>query len=275
VPPILFFVGLQKDGSLLLKQALRDEMQSILDDLQSDVQDELEKVSLERLSSLNPDLLSQIKQTAEESIKGGKRGTTSGTTPALQSHQSDALDFLIETRTLGTIARSQAWEKLDLQHLKETHDLIASLQHLVRDGSTSSETRYTQSEALDMTSALATAASTATILTNALNAIKEQEDKTKSKKSSSTTFSGSDKRGAAVATSRGYLLSVDKSLFTSEGIKNKIDAVIGILYEVGLPFVSSADGRRFATQQDLSDHLDTLFKKGYVWILCSCFNGKS
>ena len=62
------FQNLQKDGGLLLMPGLRDAMQSILDDLQSDVQDELEKVSLERLAAIDPDLLVKIKQTAETSM---------------------------------------------------------------------------------------------------------------------------------------------------------------------------------------------------------------
>jgi pre-mRNA cleavage complex 2 protein Pcf11 len=226
-------------------------MQQILDDLQSDVQDELEKVSLERLSAIDPDLLTKIKTTAEESLRGGGAGDSGSGDQ--QQDEPDVLSFLIETRSPQVVERSKAWEKLDLSHLKDTHDLIASLQRLVIDGA-SAETRYTQPEAIEMTGALAAAASTATILTNALQKLKvENDDNGKS--------NGADPLNrAAASSSRGYL-SVDKSLFTSKGVRKKNDSVIGVLYDVGLPFVSSSDGRRFATQMELSNHLDALFKK--------------
>mmetsp|Transcript_11279 Transcript_11279/g.12582 ORF Transcript_11279/g.12582 Transcript_11279/m.12582 type:complete len:205 (-) Transcript_11279:99-713(-) len=57
---------------------------------------------------------------------------------------------------------------------------------------------------------------------------------------------------------------VDPKLFTNEGVKKKNHSVIAGLYEVGLPFISSADGRRFKTQTELSDHLDYLFKKNQL-----------
>ena len=55
--------------------------------------------------------------------------------------------------------------------------------------------------------------------------------------------------------------SIDRSLFTNDGIKKLSMAIVGLLYEIGLPFVSSADGKRFATQLELSNHLDSLFKR--------------
>ena len=109
------FQNLQKDGGLLLMPGLRDAMQSILDDLQSDVQDELEKVSLERLAAIDPDLLVKIKQTAEASVgNGGSSGTTKeANAPA---KEIDVLAFLIENRTAETIERSNAWQKMNLDY---------------------------------------------------------------------------------------------------------------------------------------------------------------
>ena len=49
---------------------MRMEMQNILDELQDDVANELEKVSLERLADMNPDLLANIKRAAEGNMKG-------------------------------------------------------------------------------------------------------------------------------------------------------------------------------------------------------------
>jgi len=56
------------DGSLLLMPNLKEAMQSILDDLQSDMTDELEKVSLERLATIDAALLIKIKQTFFENL---------------------------------------------------------------------------------------------------------------------------------------------------------------------------------------------------------------
>jgi pre-mRNA cleavage complex 2 protein Pcf11 len=244
---------------------LRNAMQCILDDLQSDVQDELEKVSLERLANIDPDLILKIKRTAEDSFRNG--GTADSGDKSTQKNEIDTLSFLVETRTPETIKRSKAWEKLKFDHLKETPDMIAALQHLVRDGSTS-ETGYTRKEAIEMTGALAAAATAASILTNALQQIQNEEKKSKSK-SSSAMSGGGGLTGRSGAPARGFF-SVDKSLFTNDGIKKKNDAVIGILYNIGLPFVSSSDGRRFATQLELSKHLDALFKKGYVLCREAC-----
>ena len=58
--------------------------------------------------------------------------------------------------------------------------------------------------------------------------------------------------------------AIDRSLFTNDGIKKLNEAIIGLLYEVGLPFISSGDGRRFATQLELSKHMDALFKRGQL-----------
>lgn len=255
--------ALQKDGGLVIKPMLRKAMQQILDDLQSDVHDELEKVSLERLASIDPDLLAKIKGTAEESL--GTNGTSVGGGPTSQHEEPDVLSFLIETRPPDTIERSKAWGKLDLNFLKETHELIATLQHLVRGGS-SSETTYTQSEAIEMTGAVASAACTATILTNALHQVQNQDENTKLGELGGLLGTGTLNGGKA-PTSRVFL-SVEKKFFTSQGVKQKNDTVVGILYEIGLPFVSSADGRRFSTQMELSNHLDALFKKGYVETFC-------
>ena len=52
---------------------------------------------------------------------------------------------------------------------------------------------------------------------------------------------------------------VKKENFMTVGMKKRNDAVIAQLYEVGLPFVCSADGKRFATLLELSRHLDVLF----------------
>lgn len=236
---------------------LKEAMQSILDDLQSDMTDELEKVSLERLATIDAALLIKIKQTAEDSLRNGSaKGKMTMSNEEAQGEDNISA-FLVETRTPRAIEQSNAWQKLNLNHVKDAHEIIASLQHLQRDGS-SEDNRYTQQEAMDTTGALAAVAVTAGLLTATL------EELNKSDKNNSAVSSilglGSGQR----ANPASSFVKVDKSLFTNEGLKKRNDAVVGVLYEAGLPFVSSADGRRFATQVELSDHLDALFKKGYV-----------
>jgi len=237
---------------------LRQAMQLILDDLQSDVQDELEKVSLERLASIDPDLLVKIKRTAEDSLRNGD-GSKSGGTARPNSEPEDVLPFfLADTRSEAVIRRSKAWESIKIDSLKESHDILAGLRHLVMEVS-KSDTTYTQMEAISMTNALGAAGAMATILTTTLERIRDDEKKAKSISSSEV---GTKIRPSGGVT-RGFF-AIDKSLFTSDGLKKKNLAVVGMLYEIGLPFPSTTDGRRFATQLELSNHLDALFKKKYV-----------
>lgn len=254
---------LQKDGSLKLMPSLRNAMQSILDDLQSDEQDELNKVSLERLAAIDGDLLVKIKKTAEDAVRNGT-SNSNGPNPssASQSGSSGELAFLVETRTPEAIELGKTWEKLKLDYKKDAHNVIASLQQLVLRASTTTEKRYTQSEAMEMTGALATAAVTASILTNYLQEIKDEEDSRKKKSKLAT--SGNQGLNGPSGSAAPSFFAVDKGLFTNDGIKILNEAIVGLLYDVGLPFISSADGRRFASQQELSKHLDALFKKGQL-----------
>lgn len=241
---------------------LRQAMQTILDDLQSDVEDELEKVSLERLASIDPDLLVKIKLTAEDSLRNGGAAVVGSPSKAATAQPEEKLSFLVDARPPEVIARSLTWQNVKIDYMKESHDMIAALRHIVMDVSKSDAT-YTQKEAIAMTNTLGAAGAMASILTTALEQIRDEEKKLKSKASSGGT---GGKSGAAVPASRGFF-AIDKKLFTNEGIKKKNMAIVGLLYEIGLPFISSADGRRFATQLELSSHLDSLFKKKYVDVL--------
>lgn len=248
----------------MLMPSLRNAMQEILDDLQSDEQDELNKVSLERLAAIDPDLLVKIKSTAEDSLRNGSAsagnsGGGRGASANEKSKAKDELSFLNETRSPQAIARSEIWEKTSINFMKDSHDIIASLNHLVRD-SAGIDKRYTQEEAVDMTGALATAGVTATLLTNSLQQLKDLEDSRKRKK---TTTSLTGENGVSQAAARSFF-KIDKDLFTNDGVKKLNEAIVGLLYEIGLPFVSSTDGRRFASQLELSQHLDALFKKGQL-----------
>ena len=78
---------------------------------------EMEKVSLERLAVINVNLLIQIKEMAESSLKANSSG---GAANALSSSSSkptdggigDELSFFIETRTPETLQCSSNWEKI-------------------------------------------------------------------------------------------------------------------------------------------------------------------
>ena len=244
----------QKDGSLLLMPKLRQAMQTILDDLQSDVQDELEKVSLERLASIDPDLLVKIKRTAEDSLRNGGAAVAGNPSKATASHEEEKLSFLVDTRSPEVVERSKAWQNVKVDRMKESNDMLTALRHVVMEMSNSDAT-YTQKEAIDMTNTLGAAGAMASVLTTALEQIRDEEKKSKSKAS----LLAAGGRGP-VAASRGFF-AIDKKLFTNEGIKKRNMAIVGLLYEIGLPFISSADGRRFATQLELSNHLDSLFKR--------------
>ena len=248
-----------------MSTSLRKEMQKILDELQNDIDNELEKVSLERLADINPDLLANIKQAAEDQLHGGNQSTLNNNnnnggmgSDANQDGQRDPMkpSYLVEVRSDDIIHQSKAWTKLELKYVEHSNDIIQKLKTCVKDGS-SPDARYTQSDAIDMTHVLAAASAAAGLLSRALERRSSQEKKSnqKSKLPFATPGSGSGSTGTS-----GYS-SIDKALFTNDGIKEKNLAFIGLLYEVGLPFVSSSDGRRFKAQMDLSKHLDKLFKR--------------
>jgi pre-mRNA cleavage complex 2 protein Pcf11 len=231
-------------------------MQGVLDEMQSGMQNELEKVSLERLADINPDLLESIKQAAHSNMNSdGSNNKQDGS----QTHHQPA--YFTETRSQETLDEAKAWSEVKWNHLEESHEMVSQLQKRVRHGAMGEE-RYTQQEAIGMTQYLAAASATAALLTEALERIRNQQDRKDHK--SLVSFPGAENAvGSGLGVSnRGF--SMDKNEFTNNGIKKKVSAVIGLLYEVGLPFISSADGRRFATQLELSNHLDKLFKKNQL-----------
>jgi len=252
----------------MIKPALRKEMQKVLDELQNDIEDELEKVSLERLADINPDLLANIKKAAEDAMNTTTQSASNGGTSSVEGsgNKNESVparpSFLVEFRTDEALSRSLAWSKLDLKHAEQSKDIVQKLQASIAEGS-SADSRYTKSDAIDMTHVLASASTAIELLSKALEHSDNQHKSSSSQKGTSS-FSAPGGRNTGSAAS-GYS-SVDKSLFTNNGIKKKNLALIGLLYEVGLPFISSADGRRFKSQLELSQHLDRLFKKRCVMI---------
>jgi pre-mRNA cleavage complex 2 protein Pcf11 len=220
-------------------------MQILLDEVQNTSEvDELDKVSLERLAEINPDLLQQIKAEAEIVLMEQKQQQT------MQSSQMPpvgAANIACQQPTLSD------WSKLKLDHLEKSHSIVSCLQRHIRMGSR--ETTVARSQCDSTIHLYAAVSASAQLLTDMLHQWKlsqsEQQD------ASSSVNLDNQKR------KRRYSL-VKKEKFTTEGVKERNDAVIARLYEVGLPFVCSADGRRFATQLELSKHLDALFRKRWV-----------
>jgi pre-mRNA cleavage complex 2 protein Pcf11 len=251
----------QKEGSLLLAAPMRAEMQSILDELQKDVRDELDKVSLERLADINENLLADIKLTAEENLRSAGNATYASAINL--NDQQNLPAFFSEIRSQETLSQNKAWNDLKWDHLTNTHDIISKLQHTVREGTSSSLTEiyYTQQDEYEMTQFYAAATATSSLLTAALQELKNLDDRKNHK--ASLSFPGVERKGMGHSIPGGSFL-VDKNDFTNDGIKIKNMGVIGILYEFGLPFLSSADGSRFRTEIELSNHLDALFKKNQL-----------
>ena len=243
-----------------MSASLRKEMQIVLDELQNEIDNELDKVSLERLCDLNPDLLANIRKAAEDSIysrstscikEGDGAGASGGVGEGRFSHTiSLASTCFEEFRNDEILQKSKAWSKLDVKHTEHSNDNIRNLQAAINKGSFT-EARYTQVDAVDMTHILAAAAAATSLLSQVLELRSNQHKQSRL---------SSQKHKPRISTHG----TVDKSLFTNDGIKKKNLALIGLLYEVGLPFVSSSDGRRFQSQLELSNHLDRLFKRSQI-----------
>eukprot|EP00977_Amphora_coffeiformis_P005663 scaffold1189_cov194-Amphora_coffeaeformis.AAC.20 len=219
-------------------------MDNILEDMQKDVP-EREKVSLERLAEVNPKLLGNIKEIAHENMRSGSNGTNAATPN--KKDENRLPNFFTETRSPTMMEYTASWKEHTMDVYKEakvaTEAISAQVDNVYKG-------RYTQNDALEVTGFAATASAVATFLNQVVEMIQEDEAVEKTN------------RKMVSGPSSGF--RVDPALFTNDGIKQKNTAVVGILYEVGLPFQSSADGRRFRTQMELSKHLDALFKRAQI-----------
>lgn len=243
------------DGSLKLSYTLRKHMQYILDDMQADQVDELEKVSLERLADIDPNLLINIKTAAEDAMRAPLgNGLSTGVS------QSPDNSIFLELRPPEVIERCAEWAKLDLNYLQYTNDSIRRLLQYVRDTTTGNSQVVHQG--MDEIKLLGAASATASSLTGLLERFKKQDSN-----KGMISFAAGTITLPVFSSYYGNSLSsktIDKSKFTTEGVKEKNESVIARLYEAGLPFVSSLDGRRFATQLELSQHLDNLFRRSQL-----------
>jgi pre-mRNA cleavage complex 2 protein Pcf11 len=245
-------IGRNADGTLQITPTLRKQMQLLLDEVQSTGVDELDKVSLERLADINPDLLQQLKEAAIEDQKQQQlQQLPSSTIPT-----SNAPIFVAPPLS--------DWSKLNLNHLEKSHDLIASLQRHIRSAN---EMTVVKSQLDDTIHLFASVSASAQLLTDMLQKLQDGNGFGFLPGHGNTSSSSSGGGGGSTSTTsrrrKRYSL-VKKENFTNEGIRKHNDAVIAQLYEVGLPFVCSADGRRFASQLELSKHLDGLFRKSQL-----------
>ena len=242
-------------SNMLKDGALKRQMQQLLDEVQSEVTNELEKVSLERLAEINPDLLQSIKQQAESMLASGQSSSSAaGSGGASIVIVNEVPACFVETRSQFTINRSKEWmDEWDKPALKNMNakDLVQSLKDWVIN-IPASTALYSQQEAIQMTASLAAAGATASCLEAAMKSLEDQEEN--SMKELANTK----------ATVSSIYSGIDPKLFTNEGVKTKDLSIIAGLYEVGLPFKSSVDGSRFKTQTELSKHLDYLFKKNQL-----------
>ena len=264
------------DGTLKVKPALRKEMQLILDEMQQDVEDELEKVSLERLAELNPELIHNIQQTAQDildnknSTKSStlKDGMTTTTTTATTNHSTSSV--FMEWRPPHVVERAAEWEKLMMgssTHIgttssnnsitipDQTSQLISKLHTTIRNSTSSTQIYSSHQEAIQQIQLLASVSVTASQLTTVLQKLKIQQNQ-----HGQMPGVPANLYSTSVQT-QFHRTHIDKSQFTTDGLKVKNESVIARLYDAGLPFVSSSDGRRFATQLLLSQHLDELFRQ--------------
>ena len=260
------------DGSLLLGATLRRHMQVVLDDVQSDETDELKKVSLERLAEINPDLLVEIKKAAESLMEQetiSAKGDISNpiTVDGVEESTSSLFNDL---RQPHDIDRSKEWDALGINYLNSSNICIKKLLNTVRLSTTSasSDPEHEQDgeSLVDIEKLLGTASASVSALTQSLERLKTQE-KNKGFISFTAGPLNSSLPGSLPTfyrTTKSSTKTIDPAKFTNEGLKEKNEAVIASLYEGGLPFVCSADGRRFATQIEQSNHLDELFRRNQL-----------
>ncbi len=254
------------DGSLVLSTTLRKHMQAVLDDVQADEEDELQKVSLERLADINPDLLVKIRDAAQD-IMDQESASAQGHAShpiALDGTATSLPSVFMEIRPQDVVEQEIEWGKLDINYMQSSNDCIKKLQLAVRKGATTSF--QSDGSTISIANVLGSAGATASILTYMLERFSVQNSN-KGLISFTAGPLNNHLPGALPTFYRNATMttkSIDRSKFTTEGLKEKNEAVISRLYDGGLPFVCSADGKRFATQLDLSKHLDELFRKGQL-----------
>mmetsp|Transcript_14887 Transcript_14887/g.21980 ORF Transcript_14887/g.21980 Transcript_14887/m.21980 type:complete len:400 (+) Transcript_14887:646-1845(+) len=264
-------------------------MQALLDNMH-DGMDELEKVSLERLAQINPDLLANIKQAALGIVKSSSTatgnnhgggdvddaGNAGGSNSTMQTSSNSSggaaatVEIIIDPmRSQTDVELAAKWKKVRYVDSNTARNVVRDLQHTVRKQS-SSIAENSKEEQLDVDVDLLVAASvTAHHITNMMQKLLDQATEKGKNKAINTPLPGgpirSLNRSDSFLTKTETQRHVDSTLFDTDGLSRDKDGqykwMVGRLYQQGLPFISSSDGRRFATQIELSHHLDELFRK--------------
>jgi len=268
------------DGTLKLSTSLRKKMQLILDNVQNESVEELDKVSLERLADIDPNLLVEIKKVAQEvlseQIDSGVNSVTGGVN-FCKEDDDDILgltkgsNLFVDPRAPEVVKRFKSWKKLDMDLLDKSHEIIVTLQRHVMTATSGVKIVDDVESQVAIAKILGAASATALHLTNMLERLKKQNSNLNDNTMNPSYLSkdlldDGSFIGISGATSitRRFDRGVNRSKFTTEGIMVENEEFISLLYDAGLPFVSSSDGRRFATQIDLSRHLDDLFRRNQL-----------
>jgi len=200
--------------------------------------------------------------------------TSTNTTTSTTTNTKHPL--FIETRAPDVVKQCQEWNKINFSYNDACPDAIKTLNHYVRSNTTATSTTSTTTTTNNnnntdmnhsisdksMENILGVASVTASQLTLMIQSLQLAQ---KSYKDSLHPLS-STSSSSYLASKLWKHTDIDKSKFTTEGLAERDDnhhppAYVSRLYEAGLPFLSSSDGRRFATQAELSSHLDTLFQR--------------
>lgn len=267
---------------------LKISMQSVLDDIHSDV-DELDKVSLERLETIDPSLLGEIKKAALEMMsKEGKNGSNDKASRAFNfdvsmSNDEAEIEYpressLFSNRTSEEYRkRSQDWMNIGFTK-NQCRDLVSSLQLSVRTGPAglddASPVSISQPN-IGLYAAASSIANHVSLMLQLLQGLEEKKDDINqpfrlplmggSMSALNENMRVNPLNQSSNIKQQQFISKVDITLFTTAGImKMKHHGTVGSLYDQGLPFVSAADGRRFATQIELSNHLDAFFRKSQL-----------
>ena len=226
-------------------EAIKHQMEKLLDDMRQGIPD-AEMLTLDALSKMNPGLYETIRSTATDMIASGK---TNDNHLFKQNKTQDP--FYLFENPPNEVDRLQSWEKVDFNTTNDIQKCIDTLGRHVRLGMenlSSHGSEIDESTLKLFVSSSAAAHFMTSLATSYADII--------------TTIDQPNIRGAhqLLRQQSQSLGNVDTTLFTTEGIKKKNRWIIESLYE-GLPFVCQKDGRRFATQIQLSRHLDFTFQQ--------------
>jgi pre-mRNA cleavage complex 2 protein Pcf11 len=250
---------------LTVTPAVKKQMQLLLNSLHEGM-DELQKISLERLAQINPKLLEQIRQEAMDLVSRNVGSVSTGKNATSTSMGSC---ICVEARSPQEIERSLEWLNIDYVSLDQGKELVSSLQNLVLEGAASVAPPKLGTNGNELMNILLAASAASKYLSQMMQKTSTSELKgSLYNKKLATNLSVQKPWYPSFMQSSGPFFgksdaqrNVSKDSFTNEGLKERNSWAIGSLYDQGLPFVSSADGHRFATQLELSRHIDTLFRK--------------